>query len=110
VGVFGWDELSAALDGAAAVINTTSLGLAGGAPLPLDAGALPAGAVVMDMVYRPLRTPLLAGAADRGLVTVDGLEMLIGQARPSFSALFGLAAPADVDVRAMALKDLEGVA
>jgi shikimate dehydrogenase len=69
----------------------------------------PSTAVVMDMVYRPLVTPLLAEARTRGLQTVDGLAMLIGQARPSFEALFGVAPPA-IDVRALALEALERVA
>jgi shikimate dehydrogenase len=69
----------------------------------------PSTAVVMDMDYRPLVTPLLAEARTRGLQTVDGLAMLIGQARPSFEALFGVAPPA-IDVRALALEALERVA
>jgi shikimate dehydrogenase len=59
----------------------------------------------MDMVYRPLRTEFLQRAAAAGRVTVDGLAMLIGQARPSFEALFG-AAPPDIDVRALCLAAL----
>jgi shikimate dehydrogenase len=105
--VFGWDQLAAALAGAAAVINTTSLGLAGGEVLPLDVSALPDGAVVMDMIYRPPWTPLLADATARGHTIVDGLEMLIGQARPSFQALFGQAPPPSVDARALALAALK---
>ena len=69
--------------------------------------AAPATAVVMDMVYKPLVTPLLAKAAARGHRTVDGLAMLIGQARPSFEAFFGVAPPDDVDVRALCLNVLE---
>jgi shikimate dehydrogenase len=102
--VFGWDQLPAAFEGAAALINSTSLGLEGGEPLELAFDGLPADAVVMDMVYRPLRTPLLSAAAASGRPTVDGLEMLIGQARPSFEAIFGRPAPAGVDARALALK------
>jgi shikimate dehydrogenase len=98
-------DTAAALDGAATVINATSLGLGGGDGPVTDFSAAPAGAVVMDMVYRPLRTPFLEGAAARGLRTVDGLEMLIGQARPSFAAFFGAPAP-DIDVRALCLKAL----
>jgi shikimate dehydrogenase len=60
----------------------------------------------MDMVYRPLQTPMLAAAKASGRKPVDGLAMLIGQARPSFEALFGLPAPAHVDVRALALAAL----
>jgi shikimate dehydrogenase len=104
--VFGWDQLAAALDGASALINSTSLGLEGGEPLNLSLESLPVTAVVMDMIYRPLRTPLLIGGAAAGHATVDGLEMLIGQARPSFEALFGQAPPVAVDVRALALAAL----
>ena len=108
--VFGWDQLPAALDGAAALINSTSLGLEGGEPLTLSLEGLPMTAVVMDMVYRPLRTPLLIAAQAGGHPIVDGLEMLIGQARPSFQALFGQSPPPEVDVRALALAALGGAA
>jgi len=72
----------------------------------LDAGLLKPSAVVMDMTYRPLITPLLAAARDRGLTIVDGLAMLIGQARPSFGAIYGVE-PADIDVRSLCLTALE---
>lgn len=62
-------------------------------------------AVLMDMTYRPLETPFLAAGRARGLATVDGLAMLIGQARPSFHALFGRDPP-PADVRALALSAL----
>ena len=75
----------------------------------LDLGALKPGAVVMDMTYRPLITPILAAARACGLGTVDGLAMLIEQARPSFRAMFGAAAP-NVDVRALCLAELEAAA
>ena len=64
----------------------------------------------MDMIYRPLKTPLLAAAEAAGHATIDGLEMLIGQARPSFEALFGQAPPDGIDARALALKALGGAA
>ncbi|MDZ4364135.1 MAG: shikimate dehydrogenase, partial [Brevundimonas sp.] len=60
----------------------------------------------MDMTYRPLETAFLAEGRARGLTGVDGLAMLIGQARPSFRALFGVDAP-DIDVRSRALSFLE---
>jgi len=99
------DDPRQALEGAAAVINATTLGLNGGDGPVTDFAAAPATAVVMDMVYRPLRTPFLAAAAARGLRTVDGLEMLIGQARPSFLAFYGIEAP-EIDVRAVCLEAL----
>ena len=93
-----------ALADANVIINATSLGLGGGLGPHVDLGKAPASAVVLDMVYKPLRTEFLQRAAARGLRTVDGLEMLIRQAAPSFEAFFGQAPPADVDVRALALK------
>jgi shikimate dehydrogenase len=103
---FAWNRLPDALPGAGALVNATSLGLNGVDP-PLEAlDGLPADAVVMDMVYKPLRTALLAEAARRGHAVVDGLEMLIRQAIPSFEAFFGQTPPASVDVRALALAEL----
>ena len=97
---------AAALDGAAALINASSAGLRPDAPPPPDFSAAPAGAVAMDMTYKPLRTPFLAAAAARGLATVDGLDMLIGQARPAFEAFFGRPPPAEPDVRERVLSIL----
>jgi shikimate dehydrogenase len=94
-------EADRAMTGAGALINAA----AGGPSPPLS--ALPDGAVVMDMTYRPLRTALLQAAAARDLPTVDGLSMLIKQAEPSFEAFFDRPVPA-VDVRALALAALEG--
>ena len=105
VRAYGLDEARAAFEGAAALVNATSVGLTGDAPLDLPLDALPASAAVMDMVYKPLRTSLLDAAAARGLRTVDGLAMLIGQARPSFEAFFGQPPP-DLDVRTLALQTL----
>jgi len=88
---------------AALLVNASSLGMAGQPPLDLDLAALPADAVVYDLVYAPLETPLLAAARARGLETVDGLEMLVGQAAIAFELFFGAAAPRDGDdtLRAM---------
>ncbi|MFN9832428.1 MAG: shikimate dehydrogenase [Phenylobacterium sp.] len=97
---------AAAFDGAAALINACSAGLGPDAPPPPDFSAAPAGAVAMDMTYKPLRTPFLAAAAARGLATVDGLDMLIGQARPAFKAFFGRPPPAEPDVRGRVLSIL----
>lgn len=106
VKAFAFGQLTEALTDAGALINATTLGLEGGEPLDLNLSALPPSAVVMDMVYRPLHTPLLVQARERGHVIVDGLEMLIRQAEPSFEAFFGRLPPA-LDVRAMALTALE---
>jgi len=91
-----------ALDGAACVINATSLGLGGGAGPDTSWRLVRPGAVAMDMVYKPLDTEWLQAARAHGLITVDGLEMLIRQAIPSYAAFFG-AEPPDIDVRALLL-------
>lgn len=84
-----WDNREAALDGAALLVNTTSLGMEGQPPLDLALDALPSDAVVYDIVYVPLETPLLAAARARGNPAVDGLGMLLHQARPGFRDWFG---------------------
>ena len=81
----------------ALVVNATSLGMTGQPPLDLDLSALPEDAVVYDIVYAPLETALLAAAWARGLATIDGLEMLIGQAAVAFERFFGTAPPRDRD-------------
>ena len=95
-----------ALQMATAVINATSAGLGGEGMLDVPLELTQAATVVMDMVYKPLETPFLAQARALGRSTVDGLEMLVRQAEPSFEAFFGAWPPADVDVRALALKVL----
>jgi len=87
------------LEGAALLVNTTSLGMQGQPPLEVDLAALPAGAVVADIVYVPRETPLLAAARARGLAAVDGLGMLLHQARPGFTEWFGVAPVVDDALR-----------
>jgi len=84
-----WDQRAAACDGVGLVVNTTTLGMTGQAPLEIDLAALASDAVVSDIVYTPLITPLLAAARARGNRMVDGLGMLLHQARPGFAAWFG---------------------
>jgi shikimate dehydrogenase len=91
---------------AALLVNGTSLGMTGEPPLEIDLMPLPPGAVVADMVYVPLETPLLAAARARGLRAVDGLGMLLHQARPGFEAWFGVAPKVDAALRAFILDDL----
>ncbi len=79
------------------IFNATTLGMAGQPALSLDLGPLPADAVVFDAVYAPLETPLLAAARARGLTTIDGLAMLIGQAADAFQLFFGAEAPRQHD-------------
>lgn len=94
------------LETAALLVNTTSLGMAGEPALEIDLAPLPAGAVVADIVYVPLETPLLAAARARGLPTVDGLGMLLHQARPGFEAWFGVAPAVDEALRAAVAADI----
>ena len=97
--VADWDVRETALREAALLVNTTTLGMAGHPPLDLDLDALPDAAVVTDIVYTPLVTPLLAAARARGLHTVDGLGMLLHQARPGFAAWFGIEPVVDEELR-----------
>lgn len=84
-----WDQREDALSGAALLVNTTSMGMLGQPPLDIALGGLPATALVTDIVYAPLETDLLAQARHRGLKGVDGLGMLLHQARPAFRDWFG---------------------
>jgi shikimate dehydrogenase len=93
--------VAAALERTEVLINATSLGMTGQPALELDLAPLPKTAIVMDMVYRPLRTPLLQQAQERGNPVADGLSMLIEQAHPSFFGMFRKAPPASVDVRSL---------
>jgi shikimate dehydrogenase len=84
-----WDEREGALSGAALLVNTTSMGMTGQPPLEIALDGLADTAVVSDIVYAPLETDLLAQARRRGLTCVDGLGMLLHQARPAFRDWFG---------------------
>ena len=84
-----WQQRHAALDGCALLANTTNQGMQGQAALDLALHALPLSALVADIVYTPLETPLLAAARLRGNLGVNGLGMLLNQARPAFAAWFG---------------------
>ncbi|MSO84333.1 MAG: shikimate dehydrogenase [Rhodospirillales bacterium] len=95
-----WEKRAGALEGAALLVNATTLGMTGGPALELDLAPLPAGAAVMDIVYTPLETGLLARARKRGLVAVDGLGMLLHQARPAFAAWFGVEPEVTAELRA----------
>jgi len=98
-----WDQAAA---DAWLVINTTSAGMKGNAPLALDLAPLPQSAAVCDIVYNPLETQLLKDAASRGHVTIDGLGMLMHQAVPSFEAFFGVKPSVTPGLRAALVKVL----
>jgi shikimate dehydrogenase len=96
-----WEDRDAALAGAAMLVNTTSQGMVGAPPLELALDALPPRALVSDIVYIPRETPLLAAARKRGNPTVNGLGMLLHQARPAFHAWFGIMPEVTPELRAM---------
>jgi shikimate dehydrogenase len=101
-----WHKRDAALEGAGLLVNSTQLGQTGQPPLELDLAALPASAVVYDIVYVPIETPLLTAARARGNATVDGLGMLLHQARPGFFAWFGVEPQVTPELRDFVLKDI----
>ncbi len=106
VRVVAWTGRANAVGDAALVVNTTTLGMTGQPALDLEAASINDDAVVCDIVYAPLQTPLLRAAAGRGLRTVGGLGMLIHQARPGFEAWFGVAPEITDDLRAFLAADL----
>ena len=90
VKVVPWDQREDALDGVAMVANATSAGSAGKPPLDIALDRLPPHAIAGDLIYVPPETPFLAAARARGNVTVNGLGLLLNQARPAFNAWFGV--------------------
>jgi shikimate dehydrogenase len=98
-----WTERGEALGEAALLVNTTSQGMTGEPPLELPLDRLPLAAIVNDIVYAPLETPLLAAARRRGNPVVDGLGMLLHQARPGFAAWFGVEPEVTAELRAAVL-------
>ena len=96
-----WADRHAALDGIALLINTTSQGMHGNPALDLQLNALPTTALVSDVIYVPLETPLLQAAKARGNPVVNGLGMLLNQARPAFEAWFGISPEITPELRRM---------
>ncbi len=103
-----WERVPALLRAAQILVNSTSLGMKGQPPLAIDVALLPADAVVADLVYVPLVTPLLAAARARGLKTADGLGMLLHQAVRGFSLWFGVKPTVTPELRALVEADLLG--
>jgi shikimate dehydrogenase len=96
-----WADRHTALAGAAMLINTTSQGMSGQPPLDLALDALPASALVSDIIYIPRQTPLLAAARKRGNPTVNGLGMLLHQGRPAFHQWTGIMPEVTTELRAL---------
>jgi shikimate dehydrogenase len=101
-----WDAIDGILPRACLLVNTTSLGMTGQPPLDIGVALLPAEAVVADLVYVPLQTPLLAAAKARGLRTADGLGMLLYQAVRGFELWFGHRPDVTPELRALVEADL----
>jgi shikimate dehydrogenase len=104
--VVPWEERDDALAGASLLVNTTALGMVGNRDLELDLSQLPVAAPVVDIVYRPLETALLRAAAARGNPIVEGIDMLLHQARPAFAAWFGRDPEVSEALRAFVLQGL----
>jgi shikimate dehydrogenase len=107
VTVLGWEDRSRALEGAGLLVNTTTLGM-NGTVLDINLTALPASALVTDVIYVPLETPLLRQARQRGLRTADGLGMLLHQAVPGFEKWFGLRPEVTPELRGLVLRHIAG--
>ncbi len=101
-----WDALPDLIGGAQVLVNTTSLGMHGSAPLDIDISMLPGTAVVCDIVYVPLKTPLLAAAEARGLITSNGLDMLLHQAVKGFELWFGIRPEVTQELYDLLAKDI----
>ncbi len=101
-----WEDRAAAADGVGLLVNTTQLGMTGQPELDFALDCLDGEAVVCDLVYAPLVTDLLHRARQRGHVTVDGLGMLLHQARPGFAAWFGVDPPVTEALRSVVSQGL----
>jgi len=101
-----WDAIAGLLPQAGLLVNTTSLGMRGQPALELDIALLPQHAVVADLVYVPLETPLLRAAKAHGLKTADGLGMLLHQAVRGFELWFGQRPQVTSELRALVEADL----
>ncbi len=102
-----WEALNDALADAALLVNTTTLGMQGQPELPVDPARLPGDAVVADLVYVPVCTPLIAAAKARALHTADGLGMLLHQAVRGFALWFGMTPAVTAELRQLVEADLD---
>ena len=103
----GWTAIEEKVGAADLIVNTTSLGMKGQPPLELNLEAASQTAIVADIVYSPLATPLLVAARARGLKAVDGLGMLLHQAVPGFEKWFGRRPEVDDELRDTLVEELQ---
>ena len=108
ISAHGQDALTEVLADCRLLVNTTSLGLKGNDEKAADPDLLPDDAIVTDIVYVPLKTPLLRAAEARGLKTADGLGMLLHQAVPGFERWFGVRPTVSAELRSLVVADIEG--
>lgn len=108
ISVVDWDKRASALEETGLLVNATTLGMTGKDPLDLTLESLPDTAVVTDIVYAPLKTPLLEAAEKNGNLTIDGLGMLLNQARPGFFFWFGARPDVTESLRTHVLEGLNG--
>ena len=101
------DALNDVTAGAGLFINTSALGMEGAAVPRIDFSKMTAGAVVTDIVYTPLITPIMRMAQEQGLKVVDGLGMLLHQAVPGFEKWFGIRPQVTKELRDLVVRDLE---
>ena len=101
-----WEQRNDALDGAAMVVNTTSLGMVGQPALDINLGKLPKNALAADIIYVPLETPFLAAARQHGNRTVNGLGMLLHQATIAWKVWFGIEPAVTAELRELVEKSL----
>jgi len=106
VRAWSWDDLAQPSGAAALLVNTTSLGMEGQPPLGVDLRVLHRDALVADVVYSPLETPLLRDAEARGHRTVGGLGMLLHQAVPGFERWFGVRPSVTPQLRSLVEADV----
>jgi shikimate dehydrogenase len=103
-----WETIGEVLPRTGLLVNTTSLGMRGQPALEIDVSLLRSNAIVADLVYVPLETPLLAVARARGFKTADGLGMLLHQAVRGFELWFGRRPEVTAELRALVEADLTG--
>jgi len=109
VKTYDWQARNTAAEGASVLVNTTTLGMSGMPEIDIDLADMPAGGVIADIVYSPLETELLSRARKIGLVTVDGLGMLLHQAVPGFERWFGVRPRVTPELRNLVVEDLRSL-
>jgi len=101
-----WEQRHEVLEGAAIVVHTTSQGMLGQSALDIKLDKLPARALAVDIIYIPLETPFIRAARQRGNPTMNGLGMLLHQARAAWRAWFGIEPAVTAELKAVMEKSI----